>query len=703
MAPSCLRSTLAALFVFLSLALLPSTHAIKFTLAPYRFPASKCIWNPAHNNALVIVTANVGPGPNQRVDIEIIDSSGQKNVYLSKRNINAETRLAITTHAEGEVGVCFKNFLDKSVPQDKAAKLHRVIDLDVDIGAEAVDYNAIANQESLSGLETEMRKLEGLLKEIVDEMGYLKKREERFASTNESTQERVQNFAWFTVVALAGLGAWQILHLRSFFKRNGLSSAFHLSRRFPSSIVTLIDKNKRLGGWAAHSERVPLPSGGSVLLEGGPRTLRPNSYAVLELINLLGLSDAVITTPKSSPAAKNRYLHVPGTPGIYKIPGLTPSFLWAELRFFITPGIVGDLVRGWNRPPDVQDESFEEFMVRRGHADTARVLGSALVHGIYAADARRLSVRAAFPMLWEAEERGKGRVLWGLLGRSKTEKEEARLKLEETLAGYELGDMRTRVDGAAVYSFREGMSTLTSSLSAALKTRPNVRVLEGASVASLTPREDDFEITTNASNPLYPTHVVSALPLPKLKTILPSEHPLPHLTANPTSSVTAINLVFPVAPGKLFPRGFGYLVCRPEYDYPADDAGILGVTFDSESLAAQDDARGQQLSKVTVMLGGPHNRYQNVDTALEVVLAHLRYQLNWRKPLPEPVVTRVWEHRECIPTPTVGHLQRMEELKVTLNSNGSPWAGRMEVVGAGVKGVSMADCVESGRLVGREW
>jgi hypothetical protein len=29
-----------------------------------------------------------------------------------------------------------------------------------------------------------MRRLEGLVKEIVDEMGYLKKREERFATTN---------------------------------------------------------------------------------------------------------------------------------------------------------------------------------------------------------------------------------------------------------------------------------------------------------------------------------------------------------------------------------------------------------------------------------------------------------------------------------------------------------------------------------------
>jgi hypothetical protein len=101
-----LLTLLAAFFLALP------THAIKFALQAHRYPPSKCIWNAAHMNALVIVTANVGPGPNQRVDIEIIDSSPQKNVYLHKKNINGETRLAITSHAEGEVGVCFKNHLD---------------------------------------------------------------------------------------------------------------------------------------------------------------------------------------------------------------------------------------------------------------------------------------------------------------------------------------------------------------------------------------------------------------------------------------------------------------------------------------------------------------------------------------------------------------------------------------------------------------
>lgn len=101
----------------LLLLFLSTTHlvaAIKFNLPAYQYPPLKCIWNTAHTNTLVIVTANVGPGENQRVDVNILDSSDNRNVYLSKKDIKGETRLAITTHAEGEVGVCFKNYIDSS-------------------------------------------------------------------------------------------------------------------------------------------------------------------------------------------------------------------------------------------------------------------------------------------------------------------------------------------------------------------------------------------------------------------------------------------------------------------------------------------------------------------------------------------------------------------------------------------------------------
>lgn len=107
-----LRHLASLPFLVFTLSLLQSVAGIKFNLPAYRYPPQKCIWNAAHANSLVIVTANVGPGIDQRVDIEIVDSSPNRNIYLSKKGIKAETRLAITTHGEGEVGVCLRNYVE---------------------------------------------------------------------------------------------------------------------------------------------------------------------------------------------------------------------------------------------------------------------------------------------------------------------------------------------------------------------------------------------------------------------------------------------------------------------------------------------------------------------------------------------------------------------------------------------------------------
>lgn len=73
---------------------------------------------------------------------------------------------------------------------------------------------------------------------------------------------------------------------------SGLSAAFHLSRRFPARTgtrITLLEKSSRLGGWV-QSERVRVKDKhgheAEILLESGPRTLRPASKAVLEIVSI---------------------------------------------------------------------------------------------------------------------------------------------------------------------------------------------------------------------------------------------------------------------------------------------------------------------------------------------------------------------------------------------------------------------------------
>lgn len=53
-----------------------------------------------------------------------------------------------------------------------------------------------------------------------------------------------------------------------------MSAAYFLSRKFPDAQVTVYESSKRLGGWV-DSETVDV-DGGQVLLEWGPRSLRPD-------------------------------------------------------------------------------------------------------------------------------------------------------------------------------------------------------------------------------------------------------------------------------------------------------------------------------------------------------------------------------------------------------------------------------------------
>ncbi|TFK73333.1 Protoporphyrinogen oxidase [Pluteus cervinus] len=501
---------------------------------------------------------------------------------------------------------------------------------------------------------------------------------------------------------------------------SGLSSAFHLSRRFPTAFVHLVDKNHDLGGWV-HSQRVELPnSDQSVLLESGPRTLRPNAQSILELINLLNLQDQLITTSTASPAAKSRFLKLTqGEHGLVTIPSSPWAVLRSSLRSVMLNAVMGEPFKKPNRPQGITDESFDSFMTRRFGSEFARVFGSALVHGIYATDSRQLSVRAAFPVLWEAEDRGNGSLLRGLL---RPKKSSSSPPLQDA---YKVGTVQDSMKGVSVYSFKNGISTLTSALEQSLSSTPNVVIHRGTSVASLTKSstsDQTFRVSLSDGTTIPATHIVSTIPLPALNSLLSKNTntnlpSIPHLTYNPYTSVTVVNLVFNAPLSAIHPAGFGYLIPRPKDGYPTPDSnplGILGTVFDSSSLSPQDSST--ELTKLTVMLGGPYpsNPFtqplstssatsSSTPSIITSILAHLQSSFHpyTSTPLPNPVYWKINHNQHCIPTYLPGHLDRMEEMKEVLKGEG--WEGRIEVIGAGVGGVSVGDCVEAGRKVGDGW
>ena len=98
------------------------------------------------------------------------------------------------------------------------SKPFRHVELDIDIGADAKDWSAVQATEKLKPVETELRRMEEMVAEIVAEMDYLRSREQKLRDTNESTNTRVKWFAFGTMGMLVALGAWQVVYLRAYFR-----------------------------------------------------------------------------------------------------------------------------------------------------------------------------------------------------------------------------------------------------------------------------------------------------------------------------------------------------------------------------------------------------------------------------------------------------------------------------------------------------
>ncbi|CAK9781408.1 Protoporphyrinogen oxidase [Cutaneotrichosporon oleaginosum] len=478
----------------------------------------------------------------------------------------------------------------------------------------------------------------------------------------------------------------------------GLTAAYRLASR--GARVTLLEPS-RIGGWA-QTQTYPVSFDrdgrhykGEVTLEAGPRSIRPRggpgAPAMLQLIHDLGLDDRIVPIPNDHPAAKNRYLYDPDRGTLSAVhasplalfnPRTAPAVRQLMLAFAMEPF-------RRSRPPK-GDESVASFFTRRFGADVART-ASAFVHGIYAADPAHLSLRSAFGILHAAEKKAGSVVLGMLRGpRPKAEVD------AETAAWAAIGPLGKAREGWSMYALRGGMGQLISGLEA--RARDAGVEFRKARVLRLSP---DSRVNVETSyGPLRVDHVVAALPPPRLQRVLSA--PLPHLSANPSTTVGVVNVVLPLPPKDVHPNGFGYLIPRGGHN----PEGALGVIFDSTALPGTDEGGLEgAVTKLTVMLGGPHwSSYGGVrvpahdDELVPLALAHLQRAFPHLDGV-HPLLTVANLNHACIPTYAPGHGARLRELHEAIGTG--PWAGRLSVVGAGYGGVSVNDCVLGADLVAK--
>lgn len=409
---------------------------------------------------------------------------------------------------------------------------------------------------------------------------------------------------------------------------------------------------------------------------------------------------------------------------------------------------LGTVVRAFRPQPrtplgdSLADESIESFLVRtlaKPGEESLPLLdyvGSAVLHGIYAADASQLSVKSIFPKLWALPRihGGKARALlperlnrfhrslqllartdgeatWAQVALRKQERQDAELRALDERLGKDVVD---EMEKTSIVSFPNGIQTLTDAMVQECK-KHGVEVHAGTAVHAIKSGRPGAGIALSTSPSVRDAseqkdatfdRVVAALPSSLLAKSLDTQ--LPNLSANPSSTVCVVNVALPQSSGARLPAGFGFLVPRACAQQGDNPLGLLGVVFDSEAVPGQDDC-----VKMTMMFGGPYWRAgygvhdmlvgeaadSNTDTDtgafLDAALSLLAQRLSLDEALlkgPQAqALVRLSLQRECIPTYAPGHTDRMAELHTALQQQQRK--AHLSVIGASYTGVSMNDCV----------
>ncbi|GAA5829557.1 hypothetical protein JCM3766R1_001222 [Sporobolomyces carnicolor] len=528
----------------------------------------------------------------------------------------------------------------------------------------------------------------------------------------------------------------------------GLSSAVQFVRRLDPRVkervkVVVFEKQERIGGWC-HAVRLEngrrVADGQSlvgtkeptVVFETGPRSVRPvglQGWISIELAHFLGLTPHLLRVPKTAPSAKNRYIYTP--------PSLTllPSSIWSVVRNLFEKDslmrkVLPQLLLEPFRPRSKLhtsghgDESVDAFFARRFGRPLAEEMISAMIHGIYAGDSRKLSVRAVFPQLWEAEREFGSVILAGLFGgiaRRRGWKEKSRWRLNAEKEEREVDEIKRAIrasgpDGerlvsemerASVWGVQGGLQEIAIRMKAWLEQEGIVEFRTGASLGTVEEveqsRDGEWRIRTPEGT-VSASHLITTLP-----NLLPSSFAVPKF---PSTTVSVINLSFPLpssSSGPLyFPRGFGYLIPRtvPRADNPH---GVLGVLFDSDVMPEVDTSREQGLYKCSLILGGSYwldkdrdassmSHEELVDAALETLRMHFP-----RQSFPQPIDAYTHTHRDCIPqVPVNSRIEILAFSKRLTNANDDRRGGgaKVGVVGGGFAAVGVNGAIKAASEVG---
>jgi len=396
------------------------------------------------------------------------------------------------------------------------------------------------------------------------------------------------------------------------------------------------------------------------LLETGPQAFLDREGSVRDLAHRLGLE---MSLRPASPAAARRYVYTRGA--LRELPRSPPAFLassvlpaTARLRALLEP-----LSR---RAPAGTDEALGPFMRRHLGDETTAVLVDAMQTGTWAGDVEKLSVRAAFPRLWELEQKHRSLAL-GLWRNRKVP------ALQPGPGGTPSGRLA---------SFEGGLQSLIGTLAMRLGSRLHTR----ASVVEITRTGEGYRVELDSGGAIDAAHLVLATSAPASARLLRPLSPdvADALEAIPYAPVGVVHLGFAAKDAPAL-DGFGFLVPNRE------GRGIMGTIYTSSSFPFRAPP---ETALLTTMVGGAH-RPELVALSEDALIAHVQRELGKILDVrTEPLIARAFRWTQGIPQYEVGHTSRVSRIFA-----GIAELGPLSLVGNAYRGVGLSDCVrEATRL-----
>lgn len=439
---------------------------------------------------------------------------------------------------------------------------------------------------------------------------------------------------------------------------SGLATAQAIRAMQPESELVVFEAGSRPGGKVI-TETTPE----GYICEWGVNGFLDKSPPTLELCRELGLE--VLPADVS---AKKRFVYSEGQ--LHKLPEKPPEFFSSKL---LSIGgrlrVVGEIFSGRAK---IADETLAEFGTRHLGREAFEKLIDPMASGVFAGDARRMSLKSCFPRIHEVESEY-GSLIRGLVSLQKAARKQGRK------------DQPGPGPGGILTSFEDGMSAMTDRLAAELgdSLRLNSAVQgvgrEGQRyIVFLDGSQEEFDVLVLAS-PAYAQAAMLADLAPQLSARIGS-------IEYPSLAVVCLGYEKQAVGDRM--DGFGFLVPSRE------KRDILGTVSDSNVFPNRAPA-GHSLLRT--MVGGArasHLAHLADEKLLDLVQSNLTEVMGISE---DPVFAKVYRHERAIPQYLVGHAARLETIETEL----ARFPG-LVLTGNAFRGVSLNDCIVNARATARK-